>query len=148
MKIRGEKLMKSYSATINISASPGTVWKVLIDGDKYPDWDPGMDRVEGTIALGEQVKFFTKMSPDRAFPAKVTTFEPGQKMVLTGGMPLGLFKSVRTHTLTPNANGDTTFETKEIFSGLLLPLFGRNIPDLTQVFENFATGLKTQSEKG
>ena len=140
-------MMKSYSATINIKAKPGTIWEVLVDGDKYPDWDPGMDRVEGTIAPGESVKFFTKMSPDRAFPAKVTTCEPGQKMVLTGGMPLGLFKSQRTHTLTPNVDGSTTFATQEIFSGLLLPLFGGSIPDLTEVFENFAAGLKTQSEK-
>jgi uncharacterized protein YndB with AHSA1/START domain len=140
--------MKSYRASININASPDTIWNVLVDGDKYPDWDPGMDRVEGTIVLGERVKFFTKMSPDRAFPAKVTTFEPGQKMVLTGGMPLGLFKSERTHTLTPNTDGSITFETQEIFSGLLLPLFGSNIPDLTEVFENFAAGLKMQSEKG
>ena len=139
--------MKSYSATINIKASPDTIWNIMIDGDSYPDWDPGMDRVEGSIALGEKVKFFTKMSPDRAFPAKVTTFEPGQKIVLTGGMPLGLFKSERTHSLTPNTDGSITFETKEIFSGLLLPLFGSNIPDLTKVFDNFAMGLKTQSEK-
>jgi len=139
--------MKSYSATVNITANPDTIWNVLIDGDSYPDWDPGMARVEGTIALGEKVKFFTKMSPDRAFPATVTTFEPGQIMVLTGGMPLGLFKSERTHTLTPNADGSITFETKEIFSGPLLPLFGSNIPDLTEVFENFSAGLKTQSEK-
>lgn len=140
--------MKSYRATVNIKASPDTIWQVLINGDNYPDWDPGMDRVDGTIALGESVKFFTKMSPDRAFPAKVTTFEPGQKMVLTGGMPLGLFKSERTHSLTPNADGSVNFETQEIFSGLLLPLFGNNIPDLTEVFENFAAGLKMQSEKG
>jgi hypothetical protein len=106
-----------------------------------------MERVEGTIAPGEKVKFFTKMNPDQAFPAKVTTFEPGQKMVLTGGLPLGLFKSERTHTLTPNADGTTTFATQEIFSGPLLSLFGSNIPDLTEVFEKFAAGLKGQSEK-
>jgi uncharacterized protein YndB with AHSA1/START domain len=139
--------MKSYNATVNIKASPATIWGVLIAGNNYPNWDPGMDRVEGTIAPGERVKFFTKMSPDRAFPAKITTFEPGQKMILTGGMPLGLFKSERTHTLTPHADGTTTFATQEIFSGPLLPLFGGSIPDLTPVFENFAAGLKAQSEK-
>jgi hypothetical protein len=62
-------------------------------------------------------------------------------------MPLGLFKSERTHSLTPNADGSITFETKEVFSGPLLPLFGGNIPDLTEVFEDFVAGLKTQSEK-
>jgi hypothetical protein len=139
--------MKSYSASSVIDASPETIWTVLTDVNGYPGWDPGMIRVEGTIALGEKVKFFTKFNPDRAFVVKVTAFEPGQRMVFTGGMPLGLFKSERTHTLTPNEDGSTTFETEEIFNGLLFPLFGSKIPDLTESFENFAAGLKKQSEQ-
>ena len=79
--------------------------KLLID-NVYPALDGGrypVKRVEGDVAPGEKVKFFTKLSPNQAFPAKVSIFEPSRKMVLTGGMPLGLFKSERTHTLTANA---------------------------------------------
>jgi len=83
----------------------------------------------------------------QAFPVKVTGFEPGKKMVLTGGMPFGLFKSERTHTLTPAEEGQMNFHTKEVFSGLLLPLFGKNLPDLTENFEGFAAALKKQAEK-
>jgi hypothetical protein len=104
-----------------------------------------MDHIEGKLALGETVKFFTKLSA-QAFPVKVTAFEPGRKMVLTGGMPLGLFKSERTHTLTANKDGNITFKTEEIFSGLLLPIFEKNIPDLTENFNNFATALKNRAE--
>ena len=68
-------------------------------------------------------------------------------MVLTGGLPLGLFKSERTHTLTPSKDEETNFHTEEIFSGLLLPLFGKNIPDLTANFEGFVAALKKQVEK-
>ena len=121
---------------------------VVADVDGYPDWDPGMITVEGPIALGEKVKFFTKFNPDRAFAVKVTAFEPGRRMVFTGGMPLGLFKSERTHTLTANADGTTAFHTQELFSGPLLPLFGRNIPDLTEIFERFVAGLKARAEGG
>jgi hypothetical protein len=31
---------------------------------------------------------------------------------------------------------------------LLLPLFGKNIPDLTENFEGFAAALKERAEKG
>ena len=139
--------MKRYSATIEIEAPPQRVWETLVDTAAYPDWDPGMVRIEGALAPGERVSFFTKLSPDRAFPVKVTGFDPPQKMVLTGGLPLGLFKSERTHTLTATADGTTTFHTEEIFSGLLLPIFGRTIPDLTTNFRQFAAGLKAQSER-
>jgi hypothetical protein len=67
-------------------------------------------------------------------------------MVLTGGMPFGLFKSERTHTLTSSGDGQTTFHTKEIFSGLLLPIFGKNLPDITENFKGFAAALKKQAE--
>ena len=139
--------MKVYKATITINAAPGKIWDILVDTTGYPNWDPGMERIEGNLAMGEKVKFFTKLSPEQAFPVKVTGFDQAKKMVLTGGMPLGLFKSERTHRLTPNSDGSTTFHTEEIFSGLLLPLFGKNIPDLTKNFEAFAAGLKQQAEQ-
>lgn len=139
--------MKSYRATVTIDASPETIWEILADAAGYPAWDPGMDRIEGRIAPGEQVKFFTKSNPNQAFGVRVTTFEPGRKMVFQGGIPLGLFKSERTHSLTANEDGSTTFRTEEIFSGLMLPLIGKNIPDLTENFERFAAALKEQAEK-
>jgi len=138
--------MKKYSASIVIRASVEKVWGILNDANNYPTWDLSMDHIEGKLALGETVKFFTKLSA-QAFPVKVTAFESNRKMVLTGGMPLGLFKSERTHTLTANKDGTTTFHTEEIFSGLLLPVFGKNIPDLTENFKNFAVALKKQAEK-
>jgi len=138
--------MKKYNATITIDSPAEKVWKILTDAAGYPQWDLSMDHIEGRLALGETVKFFTKLSA-QAFPVRVTKFEPNQKMVLTGGMPLGLFKSERTHSLTAISDGKTTFHTEEIFSGLLLPVFGKNIPDLTENFRNFAAALKKQAEK-
>lgn len=138
--------MKVYSATTKIAASPETIWVILTDAPRYPEWDPAVDRIEGRIAPGEKIMAFTKLSPDRAFPAKVTEFVPGQKMTWTGGMPLGLFKGVRTFTLTPQGNGVVEFTLREVFSGPLLPLIGRSIPDLTSTFEQFVAGLKNRAE--
>ena len=137
--------MKVYKASTTIQAPAEKIWNILTDAAGYPTWDLTMVRIEGKLALGETVKFFTKLSA-QAFPVKVTAFEPGRKMVLTGGMPLGLFKSERTHTLTANKDGSTTFHTEEIFSGLLLGVFGRTIPDLTENFQGFAAALKKRAE--
>ena len=68
-------------------------------------------------------------------------------MTWTGGMPFGLFKGVRTFTLTPNAGNGVTFTIREDYSGPLLGLFARSIPDMTQTFENFAAGLKAFAEQ-
>jgi hypothetical protein len=139
--------MKEYSATTMINASPETIWAILTNASGYPEWDPGVDRIEGRIAPGEKITAFTKLSPGRAFPVKVTEFVPNQKMTWSGGMPLGLFKGERTFTLVPQGNGATQFTVREVFSGPLLPLIGRSLPDLNAAFEQFAAGLKNQAER-
>jgi len=139
--------MKQYTASTTIQAPPQTVWKILTDAGGYPAWDLSMDHIEGKLAAGETVKFFTRLSP-QAFPVRVTVFEPNRRLVLTGGMPLGLFKSERTHTLSENGDGSTGFRTEEVFSGPLLPVFGRSLPDLTENFRNFVAALKKKAETG
>ena len=137
--------MKFYETSVIIQASPDAVWKILVDGAHYPDWDSGVERVEGTIASGATIKVFSKVSPGRAFPANVAEFTPGARMVWSGGMPLGLFKGVRTFTLAPQ--GDTTaFRMREEYSGPLLPIIWRTMPDLGPSFEQFAQGLKGRAE--
>lgn len=133
-----------FKASAKINASPERVWSVLTNGDAYHEWDPNMERLEGTIAPGETVLAHTKLS-DRAFPVKITVFEPNRRMVWSGGMPLGLFKADRSFVLEPDGSG-TKFHLKEQFGGPLLFLFKGTVPDLTQSFEQFAHGLKQRAE--
>lgn len=138
--------MKEFSATTTIHASPETIWGILTDAASYPEWDPYAERIEGKIALGESIKAYTKLSPGRAFPVKVSEFVPGQRMTWRGGMPLGLFKGVRTFTLSQQANDAVQFTVREVFSGPLLPLIGRSLPDMTEPFAQFVDGLKKRAE--
>ena len=139
--------MKEYHATTTIEATPETIWSILTDAPNYPQWDPVVDRIKGRIAPGEKIVAFTKLSPGQAFPAKVTEFVPNKYMKWSGGMPLGLFKGERTFTLVPQDNGTIEFTVREVFSGPLLPLIGRSIPDMTSPFEQFVAGLKQRAER-
>lgn len=138
--------MKTYRVNKTINASPETIWEVLTDASKYPEWDPNVDKIEGAIAPGNSIKVFTKLQPGQAFPATVKNVIPNQTMTWSGGLPLGLFKGERTFTLTPKSDNSTEFAMQEVFSGLLFALIGRTIPDLTNAFETFATGLKQRAE--
>jgi hypothetical protein len=139
--------MKYFSATTNIKASKETIWKILTDAPNYPTWDPGVIRIEGRIAPGEKITAYNKISPNRAFPAQVTEFVPGQNMAWTGGMPFGLFKGVRTFTLSPKGDGTIDFTLREEFTGPLLPLIGASIPDQNPSFQDFVAGLKNRAER-
>ena len=139
--------MKHYEATAAIDAPPEAVWAVLTDGAAWPTWDSGVTTVEGRIAEGEKVTVRTEVSPGRAFPVKVTALEAPRRMVFTGGMPLGLFRGERTYTLTPS-DGGTAFRMREEYTGPLLPLMWRSMPDLGPSFSRFANGLKFRVERG
>ena len=143
-----EDEVKFYEASSTISAKPEAIWSILIDGAAYASWDSGVERVEGRIAPGETIKVFVKVNPGRAFPIKVTEFVPGQRMVWSGGMPLGLFKGVRTYALAPQGNGTTKFSMREQYTGPMLPMIWRSIPDLGPSFTQFANGLKQRAETG
>jgi hypothetical protein len=59
---------------------------------------------------------------------------------------MGLFKGVRTFTLTPQGDGVTRFSMREEYTGPLLPLIWRSMPDLGPSFQRFANGLKRRAE--
>lgn len=140
--------MKRFSATTTIAASPDKLWVILTDAARYPEWDPTVDRIEGMIAPGNKITAYTKLSPGRAFPVTVSTFEPPHKMVWSGGMPLGLFRGERTFSLTPHGETQTEVQVEEVFGGPLLPLIGRTLPDMNKAFAQFLAGLKQHAEAG
>lgn len=140
--------MQHFAATTNIRASADTIWRILTDAASYPTWDPGTIRIEGTIARGQKVVAYNKLNPNRGFSAKVTRFEPGRAMTWSGGMPFGLFTGVRTFTLDPQPDGTVNFTLREEFTGPMLALIGRSLPDMTDSFKNFAAGLKARAENG
>ena len=137
--------MKEYRAGATIDAPPEAVWAILVDGPNYANWDSGVVRVEGRIASGEKIKVVSEANPGRAFPVKVTQFVAAERMQWSGGMPLGLFKGVRTFRLKPVGTG-TDFAMREVYTGPLLPLIWKSMPDLGPSFEQFAKGLKQRAE--
>ena len=139
--------MKFYESSSIIDASPERVWAVLVDGQAWSDWDSGVDGVDGTIGLGERIKIRSQAAPGRTFPVKVTVFQPATQLRFSGGMPLGLFRGLRTYDLSSTSSG-TSFHMREEYTGPMLGLIWKSIPDLGPSFERFAQGLKHRVESG
>ena len=138
--------MRHYETSTTIDAPAERVWEILSDTGTWADWDSGVVEVEGEAALGARIKIRSELNPKRAYPVKVTELEPNRRMAWLGGAPLGLFKGVRTYTLTPEGEGRTGFHMREEFSGPLLPLIWRTMPDMSDSFRQFASGLKARAE--
>ena len=93
--------MRFYEAAAEIHSNPGRIWKLLTDAPGFPAWNPTVNRVEGDIAPGHTIRVFVKVNPGRAFPVKITEFEPGRRMVWSGGMPSVSSKAYALTTSIP-----------------------------------------------
>jgi len=135
----------NYAVSRTIEAEPDKVWALLADAGSWTKWNPTVISLEGTIAVGSKVKLVSTVNPKRAFKLTVTEMSPPRHMTWADGMPLGLFKGVRTYALTPT-DGGSVFTMEEVYSGLLEPLISKSIPDMSQSFKDFADGLKRAAE--
>ena len=138
--------MKSFATNARIHASRERIWGLLTDASSWTSWNPTVVRIDGKIALGEKVTVHARLAPGRAFPVRVSELVPNERMVWTGGMPLGLFRGERTYLLAPR-DGAVEFSMREVFSGLLAPLIGKSIPDMQRTFDEFAASLKKAAEE-
>jgi uncharacterized protein YndB with AHSA1/START domain len=137
--------MRSYEATALIQAPAAHVWRVLTDTAAWPDWDSGVTKVDGRLALGEKLSISVEANPGRVFPVKVVTLTEPERIVFRGGMPLGLFTGERTYTLHSEGT-ETRFTMREQYTGPLASMIVKSIPDLGPSFRQFADGLKRQAE--
>ncbi len=137
--------MKRFHVAIHIRARQEEIWKILTDVSGWAAWNTTLEKVDGKIGLGETVTVHAKLSPGRAFPVKVSSLDVPRSMEWTGGMPLGLFRGVRTFRLTPR-DGGVEFSMTEEFTGPMAAIITRSIPNMQPAFEEFAACLKRRAE--
>ena len=138
--------MRSFEAATRIDASPEQVWALLADVRSWRDWDSGVDRVEGRVALGEQLTLYATMIRSHPFRVTVTEIRPREVMRWRGGLPFGLAVIERTYSLDAQEDGGTLLTVREDHTGPLAGLLGRSTPDLNPSFRHFVEGLKARAE--
>jgi hypothetical protein len=138
--------MHAFEVQRQIAASPEAIWAVLTDARQLESGAFGITRLEGDIVPGGTLKLWSTVAPQRGFPLQVTAMEPYRQMTWRGGMPLGLFRGVRTFSLT-RRGAATRFVMREDYSGLLEGLIWPSMPDLNPSFEIFATALAALTER-
>lgn len=135
-----------YQASIEINAPTNKVWSLLTSVTAQNQWNTTIIKLDGEFKQGGRLIFLTKVAPKQPFKVVVKEFG-NNHMTLTGGMPFGLFRGNRTFRVTALSDGRTKFETQEIFSGPLVGLMRKVMPDLQPSFDEFARDLKNASER-
>ena len=139
----------TVSTTIDIDASPRSVWDVLVDFPAYPEWNPFMDSVEGTAEVGRRlvVHLAGRGGRGTTFRPTVLVANPGQELRWIGKLgPGGLFDGVHSFVLTANPDGTTRLTHAERFTGILVALFRGATANSHAGFEAFNEALRRRVE--
>lgn len=135
---------RSVTVRARIAAPPSVVWDLLTNVDDMSRWNSTVSTMSGRIAPGGQVRV-TVPTSTRTFNLTVDTCTPPSRLVLSEGN--AIFRGVRTYTLTQDAGGGTDFELAEVFTGLMLPLIARSLPDFKSIFARYVADLTEEAAR-
>jgi hypothetical protein len=132
----------AYSVTTSIDAPAPTIWNLLTDLSAQSKWNSTLTSIDGQVALGKRVTFEVPEAPGQKFSPTVVSYDEPKSMVWRlNRWPL--LVGERTYRLTPGPDGSTELTITEVFSGLLLPVIAKTMPDFGLMFERTASDLKT-----
>lgn len=137
------------SDPIDIEAPVEVAWNILVDVDRYGDWNPFTARVDTTLEVGSPVVLHVDMGLFKLKQSElIQAVEPPR--LLAWGLTMGvraLLFTRREQRLKALSETRCRYDTSDAFSGLLAPLivllFGRRI---RLGFNNVARALKTRAE--
>lgn len=134
-------MSKKIETEITIHASPETIWKILLNFHEYPNWNPFITEIQGSVEVGNQIQVKIKPQGGKTmiFKPIVLSKKENKELKWLGKLLFkGIFDGEHNFELIDNKNGTTQFIQSEKFSGLLVPFFN---------FENTANSFHIMNQK-
>jgi len=135
----------SCAVEVNVRASAETIWRLLTDAAGFPRWNSTVSGIDGEIRQGQRIRVHAP-GTKRTFTPRISDVVPNRRMAWIGGTA-PFMKGVRVFVVTPRPDGSTDFAMKERFSGIMLPLAKRAMPDFGPVFTRYANDVKKEAER-
>lgn len=108
-----------------IDAPPAVVWEVLMDFERYPEWNPLIPEIDGTPAVGERLRVRLEFPDSRplTFRPEVVAFEPERRLVWVGRLLLPyVLDGYHEFHLEPVGDERTRLLHRETFRGALVAI--------------------------
>jgi len=148
------------SAATTIDAPLALVWEVMLDTDRYGEWNPFVERADCRTppTVGDPIVLHVRWASGRSTrsPERISAIDPpatdadgvttAHLAYVYEGLParLGLVRGTRHQTLRQEAGGPTSYDTVEEFSGPLVRFAGPG--RVAEGFRRHAAGLRQRAE--
>jgi ribosome-associated toxin RatA of RatAB toxin-antitoxin module len=120
MRYQASIMALNIEHELQVNASAATVWNVISDLDKYPEWNPFVTKCASTKKPGDPIVMRVRVLPFFAQPQTefVKENEEGKKFSYgMKPMPLGMLSSYRYHEITAIDENSCTYKSSFTLSG-------------------------------
>ncbi len=134
---------------MQINASPEIIWKILMDFDHYPDWNPFIKSITGKKEVGSRLTVLLQPPGEKGmtFTPKVKVFAVNQEFrwlgKLWGG---GFFNGEHYFLIQDLGNNTVQFTHGENFTGILVGLMSKMLGNTKKGFQAMNEALKLRAE--
>ena len=143
--------MKELCIEIEIQASDKRVWQLLTDFASFPQWNPFIRQAKGEAKVGARLEVHIQPSgaSGMTFKPIILKIEPKRELRWLGRLLVpGLFDGEHIFTIEALEANRVRFTQREVFTGLLVPLFARSLnADTRRGFVEMNQALKLQAEQ-
>jgi hypothetical protein len=108
-----------------VAASAERVWQVIVDLERYGEWNPFVVACRSSLVVGEPIEMHVRVLPWFAQPQRETIFEheAGRRLCYgVSGGALGALASRRCHEVTATGPARARYVSRFALSGPLMPL--------------------------
>ncbi len=118
--------MTVMRTTFPVAASATTVWGILVDFERWSEWNPSVPSISGDARVGSTVSLTLAMPrrPSAKVKAKITELDPERRFSWHGNVGADrLFAGTREFEIDPQPGGTVLVTHVEAVTGLLFPVF-------------------------
>lgn len=134
---------------LEVNAPAETVWQVITDFDKYPEWNPFLEACESTLKPGDPIHVTVHLGKQvRRETEYIIECTPGKGFAYRmKPPPLGMLRSRRSHEIVPIDDQRCTYRSRFRLEGWLAPVvqafMGKH---LLAGFNGMSEGIRMRAE--
>ena len=142
--------MAVFQSTFPVAASAETVWGVLVDFDRWSEWNPSVPSISGDARVGSTLAMTLAMPrrPSAKVKADITELDPERRFSWHGTIGGDrFFAGTREFEIDPQPDGTVLVTHVETVTGLFFPVFRAIMGSAIQEHhDNLNAALKDRAE--
>lgn len=142
--------MTVMRTTFPVAASAGVVWGILIDFERWSEWNPSVPSISGDARVGGTLSLALAMPrrPSAKVKATITELEPELRSSWHGNIGVDrFFAGTREFEIDPQPDGTVQVTHVETVTGLFFPVFRAIMGSaIREHHDNLNTALKDRAE--